>query len=679
MRLVIGQEEKITVINEIIGVSDLVYRINDVPSLTFSVPIFYYSKVDLWDNLVFDFDNKRFNGVVTDVIPVVEDNVLNIVANHIAHEWTRRQIPTNRAVKTMPMASLYEHTEFTPEGWEMCFYDNAQFFLVDYVYSRQTQLEALDVTTSLSAFIYWRVNPFKMERKIEVGTFGHDSCHLFTTGRDSNILSFQMSGKSINRVRNVAVVYGEKNDSGMPSVTLRDVYMNPQLQIEGFPIKIIREDANNERIYQYPLEYPAIAPNQNIEFAIFDEASIKDEGGHMVETTISFNDLSPFADANEVVTDYDRVYASATVYHRAIKHLISSRRYESIDIVVPELPDGLLVGDIVHIEFELPGDCETIIQRRTKYVREISVNFEQDNMITYTLILDDYVRVERNSNLSGDIYGAVQRIAERSFYTRFGMERMQLQRRNQTVDIYGRELTENGTELNPATFRLSRSPDMIYMERFEINITIEPYEPASETAIERIDAVRITGSGDTIPNEVLSQLHPGEYDFEFTLRDDNGVVATSSQFRRTREPVFGVVPHTPPPRIGLLHFRANNPTHIRAAPNFTTGNYSFNWSLSEIIPEEPEPFVDVDEYKIMINGFDATPLLQNLYGDRWINGAGTFPEQNETFDLLRVATIAEPALSTELLTNNEIEIQILGNTRFTAKVLLHLKYSYLNR
>jgi hypothetical protein len=48
-----------------------------------------------------------------------------------------------------------------------------------------------------------------------------------------------------------------------------------------------------------------------------------------------------------------------------------------------------------------------------------------------------------------------------------------VQRRNQTVDMYGYELTGHGTANSPATLGISVSQDMIYYSRYEFKIIIE--------------------------------------------------------------------------------------------------------------------------------------------------------------------------------------------------------------
>ena len=73
------------------------------------------------------------------------------------------------------------------------------------------------------------------------------------------------------------------------------------------------------------------------------------------------------------------------------------------------------------------------------------------------------------------IESAINRVAERTYENTQDIRRMYRQRRNQVVDIYGMEFTRQGSDNAPATFYISISPDMIYLERFEFKLIIQPF------------------------------------------------------------------------------------------------------------------------------------------------------------------------------------------------------------
>lgn len=71
---------------------------------------------------------------------------------------------------------------------------------------------------------------------------------------------------------------------------------------------------------------------------------------------------------------------------------------------------------------------------------------------------------------------ALNVLAERTWENRQQLKRMKEQRRVSFVDTYGTPYTAQGDALNPATFYISVSPDLIYYERFAFKFVIESFE-----------------------------------------------------------------------------------------------------------------------------------------------------------------------------------------------------------
>lgn len=65
-----------------------------------------------------------------------------------------------------------------------------------------------------------------------------------------------------------------------------------------------------------------------------------------------------------------------------------------------------------------------------------------------------------------------------------------VQRRNQTVDMYGYELTASGTSSQSAILGVSVSQDMIYYSRFEFKVVISNSSSTSFTI--KIDGIDVT-------------------------------------------------------------------------------------------------------------------------------------------------------------------------------------------
>lgn len=70
---------------------------------------------------------------------------------------------------------------------------------------------------------------------------------------------------------------------------------------------------------------------------------------------------------------------------------------------------------------------------------------------------------------------ALTRVAERTYDNTEDIRQKNRQRRHQVLDLYGVEYTRQGTQGAPATFYISMSPDMVYMERFEFKLIIQPF------------------------------------------------------------------------------------------------------------------------------------------------------------------------------------------------------------
>lgn len=70
---------------------------------------------------------------------------------------------------------------------------------------------------------------------------------------------------------------------------------------------------------------------------------------------------------------------------------------------------------------------------------------------------------------------ALERVARVTSQNAQTISQENKQRRNQVVDLYGVEYYRQGDANYPATFYISISPDMIYMERFEFKLIMQPF------------------------------------------------------------------------------------------------------------------------------------------------------------------------------------------------------------
>lgn len=313
------------------------------------------------------------------------------------------------------IGDIYADTNFAYEGWRLDFDDDAEDTTIDYVYSRQNKLEALTKTMELTPDLFWRVG-FTNEKVIEIGKFGEQKEWIISIKpsgvNNISILEDPQITHDFSTVINLATVYSEKSDSGMSSMTLREVYNDPSLQIDGFPVVILRSNVNNERDYtMYTTQYPKLAPNNELEFAVIDEESVALEGGRLIESTYAFNDLSPFNTdldgKTKEIKDSDRIKAAKTAYNAVIKKLKQARRSFKIELTVAELPVDLNVGDKVrfiydnllyHVE-ECSSYLETVLSYDDWfYITAINYNIEAGGVETNEITLEKYLKIDRETS-----------------------------------------------------------------------------------------------------------------------------------------------------------------------------------------------------------------------------------------------------------------------------------------
>lgn len=306
------------------------------------------------------------------------------------------------------IADIYADMNFAYHGWRLNMSEEAEDTTIDYVYSRQNKLEALTKTMELTKDLFWRVR-FVNEKVIDISAFGEKKEYIISTKpagkKNIPIMSEPKITHEYEHVINVATVYSEKSDSGMSSMTLREIYENPGLQDEGFPVVILRANVNNERDYhKYIEQYPELGPNNEYEYAIIDEESVALEGGHIIEGTFAFNDLAPFSvtdDDGEIkeITNEDRIKAATTVYHAGERKLIASRRRYYIDQETQILPNDINPGDMVRYMYD---NQVLILKACSKYLKHI-LSYDDWFYVTrcrYDVVpsvtLEKYLRIDRD-------------------------------------------------------------------------------------------------------------------------------------------------------------------------------------------------------------------------------------------------------------------------------------------
>ena len=322
------------------------------------------------------------------------------------------------------LEDIYNSMEFAYPGWNIEFQGDAGDEMIDYVYSKQNKLEALTQTMELTDNLFWRVSWITW-KKVEIGEFGEKKPYTVSVKpsgeHNIRIIEEPTIDYDFENVVNVATVYSDKSDSGMASLTLREVYndeiflqrglIEKRIQDPKFPVIILRGDVNNERDYaQYlaPNQSPKLAPNNELEYAVLDLDSIAAESGRLIEGSFGFNDLNPFNTWEEAkrITDKKRIRAARAVYKASIRKLKQNRRSISITMKVEEIPPDLLPGDKVRFIYDNDiwniEACSSFYRKMLHeddwfYVTKIGYEIDGDEIETNEITLSKWLRIDRET------------------------------------------------------------------------------------------------------------------------------------------------------------------------------------------------------------------------------------------------------------------------------------------
>ena len=309
------------------------------------------------------------------------------------------------------LEDIYTDMNFAYPGWEIDFQDDSGTVAIDYVYSRQNKLEALTQTMELTDNLWWRVGLWD-NKLVQIGEFGEQKPYVLST-KPSGVTNIRIIEEpkidyDFENVVNVATVYSDKSDGGMSSLTLREIYEDLDSQKKGFPVVILHANVNNERDYtKYISQYPQLAPNNEIEYAIIDEESVALESGTVIEGTYAFNDYSPFEIDGKRISNKKRKRAAKTVYKAVIKKLIQARRSYDVTVVTEPIPCDLEVGDKIRFRYDNKiwnmDACSNYWKKLLKYndlfyVTKITYIYDEYGNLTNELTLTKWLKMDRETS-----------------------------------------------------------------------------------------------------------------------------------------------------------------------------------------------------------------------------------------------------------------------------------------
>lgn len=390
-------------VRDVIGEINWTIGPNEIPVCSFTIPIEEAEKFDGHMDCQVIIYKKMFDGVVKSINLDQDNNTANIELDHKIGEWEDRQIPNNYTVKNRTFPDVFCQSPFLHSTeWYVDADSKAHKEKINYAFSRQSHLEALNKAVELSDSMWWRVGT-RYNRYLEIGAFGEKKNYIISesgqTERHLKIIDQVIISKEFDQVFNVVTVYGEKSDSSQASLTLREAYLDQQQQghdiIEGFPIVILNSTANKEQ-KNYYTNITKIASSNSLEFAVLDEFSINLEQGKLIEKTISMNDIAPFENEGETISDEERSKQSMIAYKAAVRQLKSARRRDVIKVRIQSLPCDLNVLDRVffdyHNSIELFDKCSRYCKKIYEasddfYITQIDTNHDNNLVETNVLTL----------------------------------------------------------------------------------------------------------------------------------------------------------------------------------------------------------------------------------------------------------------------------------------------------
>lgn len=248
---------------------------------------------------------------------------------------------------------------------------------------------------------------------------------------------------------------------------------------------------------------------------------------------------------------------------------------------------------------------------------------------------------------------ALNRIAERAYDNKQDIRQQNVLRRNQVVDLYGVEYTRQGDGNNPASFYISISPDLVYLERFEFKLIIQPFlstggSSTTGTSLSIVDS----GGGSTLIITANGDYNLSGY--------DNVIVNVNAD---DEVPIMGKADGT-----GSSQYDVSPNPH----------SHGINAGITSVP-------TDATDFRVLIEGIDVTAYLMAQHGGAWIAGQGIYPSLKigDNYDILEVAgdliDEGREADAQKLTRSGYKSVQITSSKPFQVTLVNYLKYSHLNR
>lgn len=250
------------------------------------------------------------------------------------------------------------------------------------------------------------------------------------------------------------------------------------------------------------------------------------------------------------------------------------------------------------------------------------------------------------------IESAINRISERVTDERKNTRHDQVQRRNQVVDLYGVEYSAMGDTQTPARFYISITPDMIYLERFEFKLIVNPFampvgnSGATSNAVVQVNSTQLTNNSITLNNSATSltidgeanTVQPNPHNHNITPQTHTHEISPNPHNHTTQEHNHALSP-------GISLFQSN-----------------------------------ITDFQVWIEGINITSYLQAQYPGVWVDGNGVYPSSGlDNYDIIELVGLLPDWQKGIILQPGFKTIECRANGVFSVSLLNYLKLSHCNR
>lgn len=403
-----GSRDQLLLPEDFLGDFALDFNLMEVPSIPITIPSKYAKLLTGTTQISLSSDDWNFIGTVYEKRTNHKSGTCTVNLTHIVGLLDKKNLPTNVTFKD---STVQEVVKKVKEYWKDAKNDLVnlmKFEFVDkverkieYEFSQETVLQFLTKLCEKTQDMQWRIDK-KDPFKVTFSAMGAKKEVMISP--ETYLIDLGEVQESFQGVMNSAVVRSDKADAGASSLTLRDIFHDKKLMIEGFPVIKTDRPVNSQRHFDYP-PLPVFATDMSEdEYAILDEEGIALEAGELYWGSITTNDTQAIAGENKEVSDEDRIKATVQMYKSAIRKMRASRRKVIYPVTTSPLPAGVQVGDKVKfvlgvdlVELTPCSKYYTKVLRANDwfYVNKMSYQYSTGNSLVLSLELSKFLSVDR--------------------------------------------------------------------------------------------------------------------------------------------------------------------------------------------------------------------------------------------------------------------------------------------